>query len=157
MKREYINKGKACSAPGCTRPAQAWGLCLKHRASIPRGDGRRKGYQKPTVPTVIDHDLARSKAESVPDGPSAPEPAAQAQLSARLKAALDMLPFRRRVILALRFGLDSDAGFRTYTYKQIGQIIGLSTERVRQLEAEALRTLKHPARAKALEAEQGEA
>jgi RNA polymerase primary sigma factor len=59
--------------------------------------------------------------------------------SAELAAALDRLNPRMRRVLAQRFGLD---GFRPHTLEEVGTGLGITRERVRQLEARALRELR---------------
>ena len=56
-----------------------------------------------------------------------------------LSRALQALPERERQVLELRFGL---AGERPKTLEQIGEILGISRERVRQLESQAIRRLE---------------
>jgi RNA polymerase primary sigma factor len=58
-----------------------------------------------------------------------------------VKSILDRVDERSRQILILRFGLDGHQG-QPRTYKEIGKIIGLTRERVRQLEKAALAQLK---------------
>ena len=60
---------------------------------------------------------------------------------------LQGLTAREQRVLELRYGL---RGHRQYTLKEVGKIFGLTRERVRQIEKEALRKLRHPSRAKAL-------
>jgi len=60
---------------------------------------------------------------------------------------LQGLTAREQRVLELRYGL---RGHRAYTLKEVGKIFGLTRERVRQIEKEALRKLRHPSRARAL-------
>jgi RNA polymerase primary sigma factor len=62
---------------------------------------------------------------------------------------LQGLTAREQRVLELRYGL---RGHRAYTLKEVGKIFGLTRERVRQIEKEALRKLRHPQRALMLKA-----
>jgi RNA polymerase primary sigma factor len=64
-----------------------------------------------------------------------------------LREALDELPDRERRVLELRYGLADD---KPRTLREIGEILGLSRERVRQLEGRALGELRRSHRARAL-------
>ena len=64
-----------------------------------------------------------------------------------LREALEDLPERERQVLELRYGLDDD---KPRTLREIGEILGLSRERVRQLENRALAELRRSHRARAL-------
>ena len=80
--------------------------------------------------------------ETVPDD-SAPMPDERLQnedLVARLGDLLDVIDEREATILRLRYGLGPDGG-EPMTLKEIGKVIGLTRERVRQLEREALQKL----------------
>ncbi len=68
-------------------------------------------------------------------------------LRERLDEALSALSFREREIVRLRFGL---ADGYAYTLEEVGQIFKVTRERVRQIEAKAVRKLQHPTRAKSL-------
>ncbi|MCU0552083.1 MAG: sigma-70 family RNA polymerase sigma factor [Leptolyngbya sp. Prado105] len=61
----------------------------------------------------------------------------------RLNSVLDHLSDREREIIKLRFGLTDG---QHYTLSEIGQIYDLSRERVRQIQAKAMRKLRHPRR-----------
>ena len=58
---------------------------------------------------------------------------------------LETLTPREEKVLRLRFGLDDG---RARTLEEVGQHFGVTRERIRQIEAKALRKLRHPSRAK---------
>lgn len=63
--------------------------------------------------------------------------------SALISSLLDVLPPREKQIIQMRFGLYGDNGLRReYELNEIGDAIGLTSERVRQLELKAMKTLK---------------
>ncbi len=73
-----------------------------------------------------------------------PEPielASQQMLKAQIAEALGKLTERERKIIQLRFGLE-DGRFRTL--EEVGREFGITRERIRQIEAKALRKLRHP-------------
>ena len=74
--------------------------------------------------------------------------AAQEMLKDKIMAVLDTLSFREREIIKLRYGIGD--GY-TYTLEEVGKIFKVTRERVRQIEAKALRKLQHPVRARKLE------
>lgn len=73
--------------------------------------------------------------------------ATNTMLREQLITVLDTLTDRERKVLALRFGLDDG---RTRTLEEVGQAFDVTRERIRQIEAKALRKLKHPSRSKKL-------
>jgi RNA polymerase sigma factor (sigma-70 family) len=76
------------------------------------------------------------------DLPPAEEAAERADLRAALSAALDSLEPAQSAVLRLRFGLD---GGRPHTLREVGQELGISGERARQLEAAGLHRLRRTA------------
>ncbi len=69
--------------------------------------------------------------------------AAQEMLRQRIDEVLKTLTYREREIIKLRYGLGD--GY-TYTLEEVGRIFRVTRERVRQIEAKAVRKLQHPAR-----------
>ncbi len=72
----------------------------------------------------------------------------QGMLKSRLEEALQHLNYREREIIRLRYGLVD--GY-SYTLEEVGKIFSVTRERVRQIEAKAVRKLQHPMRARILE------
>jgi len=68
-------------------------------------------------------------------------------LKEQLEDVLDTLSSREEKVLRLRFGLDDG---RSRTLEEVGQYFGVTRERIRQIEAKALRKLRHPMRSKRL-------
>jgi len=85
----------------------------------------------------------------IPDNESpAPADAASYQLlREQLSSVLATLTPREELVLKLRFGLDDG---RTRTLEEVGQEFDITRERIRQIEAKALRKLRHPSRSKRL-------
>jgi len=85
----------------------------------------------------------------IPDeGAMAPAEAASHQLlKEQVEAVLDSLSNRERKVLQLRFGLDDG---RSRTLEEVGKEFNVTRERIRQIEAKALRKLRHPSRSKKL-------
>jgi RNA polymerase primary sigma factor len=73
--------------------------------------------------------------------------AQQMMLREQVQLVLDSLSGRERRVIELRYGLD---GARDRTLSEIGDALGVTRERIRQIEAKALRKLRHPSRAKRL-------
>ena len=84
----------------------------------------------------------------VDDQSSAEEQAMDRFLSDEIENALGSLPARDAKVLRLYFGLD---GGREHTLEEIGGMLGVTRERVRQVEAKAIRKMQHPVRSKKLE------
>jgi RNA polymerase primary sigma factor len=74
--------------------------------------------------------------------------ATQEMLKEKIDAVLKTLTYREREIIKLRYGLGD--GY-TYTLEEVGRIFKVTRERVRQIEAKAVRKLQHPVRSRQLE------
>lgn len=74
--------------------------------------------------------------------------ATQEMLRERIESVLNTLTYREREIIKLRYGIGD--GY-TYTLEEVGRIFKVTRERVRQIEAKAIRKLQHPVRARKLE------
>jgi len=72
----------------------------------------------------------------------------QEMLKQKIDQVLNTLTYREREIIKLRYGLGD--GY-TYTLEEVGRIFKVTRERVRQIEAKAVRKLQHPIRARKLE------
>ena len=81
------------------------------------------------------------------DAPAPAEAASFMMLREQLEDVLGTLTDREEQVLRLRFGLDDG---RSRTLEEVGQVFGVTRERIRQIEAKALRKLRHPSRSKKL-------
>ena len=77
--------------------------------------------------------------------PGPADATSNALLAEALKEILDTLTEREADVLRMRFGM---ADGRTHTLEEVGQIFGVTRERIRQIENKAIRKLRHPSRAK---------
>ncbi len=83
------------------------------------------------------------------DSPAPAEAASYTLLKEQLNEVLKTLTPREEEVLRLRFGLDDG---RTRTLEEVGEKFDITRERIRQIEAKALRKLRHPSRSKKLKA-----
>ncbi|WP_366924180.1 RNA polymerase sigma factor RpoD [Metallumcola ferriviriculae] len=81
------------------------------------------------------------------DAPAPAEKASFMLLKEQLEEVLDTLTEREEKVLRLRFGLDDG---RSRTLEEVGKEFHVTRERIRQIEAKALRKLRHPSRSKKL-------
>ena len=77
--------------------------------------------------------------------PGPADATSNALLAEALKDILDTLTEREADVLRMRFGMYDG---RTHTLEEVGQIFGVTRERIRQIENKAIRKLRHPSRAK---------
>ena len=81
------------------------------------------------------------------DSPAPAEAASYELLKEQLEEVLHTLTSREEHVLKLRFGLEDG---RTRTLEEVGKEFNITRERIRQIEAKALRKLRHPSRSKRL-------
>ena len=81
------------------------------------------------------------------DAPAPAEAAAYSLLKEQLEDVLCTLNEREQKVLKLRFGLEDG---RARTLEEVGKEFDVTRERIRQIEAKALRKLRHPSRSKKL-------
>ena len=77
--------------------------------------------------------------------PGPADATSNAMLAEALKEILDTLADREADVLRMRFGMHDG---RTHTLEEVGQIFGVTRERIRQIENKPIRKLRHPSRAK---------
>jgi RNA polymerase primary sigma factor len=105
-------------------------------------------------PVSLDRPVGESEdsyfGDFIEDDKQAPvDSAAQEMLKQRIEQVLKTLTYREREIIKLRYGIGD--GY-TYTLEEVGRIFKVTRERVRQVEAKAIRKLQHPVRARKLRA-----
>ncbi|MBR0447565.1 MAG: sigma-70 family RNA polymerase sigma factor, partial [Clostridia bacterium] len=81
------------------------------------------------------------------DAPAPADAASHTLLKEQLEEVLQSLTEREAKVLRLRFGLDDG---RPRTLEEVGKEFDVTRERIRQIEAKALRKLRHPSRSKKL-------
>jgi RNA polymerase primary sigma factor len=104
-----------------------------------------------SLETPIGDDEESSLGDFIEDekSPSPAENAIDKDLSYQTDLALDSLTPREQKVLKMRFGIGER---QDYTLEEVGKVLGVTRERVRQIEAKAIRRLRHPTRAKLLKA-----
>ena len=91
--------------------------------------------EDPSIGSVVEDARARGPADAT----------SNALLAEALREILDTLTEREADVLRMRFGMYDG---RTHTLEEVGQIFGVTRERIRQIENKAIRKLRHPSRAK---------
>ena len=105
-----------------------------------KGITKEDFLDKETVPLEYVHDLAD-------DGPTAEDAVHLSELKIKITKTLAGLTPREERILRMRLGIGLDTD---YTLEEIGQEFSVTRDRIRQIEAKALRKLKHPSLARNL-------
>jgi len=107
------------------------------------------GQEPVSLETPIGEEEDSHLGDFIPDDdiPSPAEAAAFTLLKEQLIDVLDTLTEREEKVLRLRFGLDDG---RARTLEEVGREFSVTRERIRQIEAKALRKLRHPSRSKKL-------
>jgi RNA polymerase primary sigma factor len=106
-------------------------------------------HQAISLDTPVGEEEDRTLGDFIEDrGALAPaEAAAHQLLKEQVEAVLDSLTGRERRVLQLRFGLEDG---RARTLEEVGKEFNVTRERIRQIEAKALRKLRHPSRSRKL-------
>jgi len=104
-----------------------------------------------SLETPIGDDEESSLGDFIEDekSPSPSDNAIERDLSSQTSLALESLSEREKKVLKMRFGIGER---QDYTLEEVGKVLGVTRERVRQIEAKAIRRLRHPTRAKLLKA-----
>ncbi len=125
---------------------------IAEKAKMPIGEVRRV-LKISRHPISLDRPVGESEDSYFGDfieddrAESPTDSATQQMLRDRIEAVLKTLTYREREIIKLRYGIGD--GY-TYTLEEVGRIFKVTRERVRQVEAKALRKLQHPVRARKL-------
>ncbi len=126
---------------------------IAQAAGVPLDEARRvldMGRQPMSLDRPVGESEDASFSEFVEDVStvSPTHSATHGLLKDRLDSLLKTLTYREREIIRLRYGLTD--GY-TYTLEEVGRIFRVTRERVRQIEAKAVKKLQHPVRSKQLE------
>lgn len=112
-------------------------------------DIKRISMDPMSLESPVGNEDATEYGDFIPDE-SALEPgdaASKELLRTQIRQVLGFLSEREREVLEMRFGLNDG---KDHTLEEVGREFGVTRERIRQIEAKALRKLRHPSRSKAL-------
>ena len=164
--RAIADKGRTIRLPGARRGGRCQAHAAQQRLTQELGreptdaeigaragrrtrSGCRSCARRPACPSSLDQPLGEDEETRVADlvadpadpGPEERRPGAPAQAGGARGPWRETLTERERLVLQLRFGLGDG---HVYPLEKIGQRLGLTRERVRQIEKEALRKLRRP-------------
>ena len=130
--------------PTLEETAEAAGISLEETRRVMRIARHPVSIDRPVGETEDSFfgDFIEDKSTESPDNN-----ATQEMLKEKIDQILKTLTYREREIIRLRYGLGD--GY-TYTLEEVGRIFKVTRERVRQIEAKAVRKLQHPVRSKQL-------
>lgn len=126
--------------------AQALGMSLRKVKRLMRASAQPISLEQPVKSNDREGRIVEMLADENLDSPI--EIAAQHMLRSELTTVLNDLPERERNILLLRYGLEDG---KRRTLEEVGVAFGITRERTRQIEADALRRLRHPSVGKRLQ------
>ena len=112
-------------------------------------EAMRASQEPVSLETPIGEEEDSHLGDFIPDDSAiTPQDAAsQSMLKEQLNSVLSTLTPREEKVIRLRFGLDDG---RPRTLEEVGEVFEVTRERIRQIEAKALRKLRHPSRSKKL-------
>jgi RNA polymerase primary sigma factor len=110
-------------------------------------DISRRGYTVSLETPVGEEDLQLGDLIADQSVPFPDEAAIRRNLAERIRAVLSVLTAREEQVLRKRFGI---GGERERTLREVGEELGLTRERIRQIEAAALAKLRRPSRRRSL-------
>ena len=132
------------------REATTEEIAAKMNMSVEKVRDIMKLAQEPvSLETPIGEEEDSHLGDFIPDddAPAPAEAASYTLLREQLCEVLHTLTPREEHVLKLRFGLEDG---RTRTLEEVGKVFNITRERIRQIEAKALRKLRHPSRSKRL-------
>jgi RNA polymerase primary sigma factor len=103
-------------------------------------------FSAPTIQAILGGNVAQLEGSVYEESEKPEEVLNKKELKAELEKVLGTLTPRETKVLQLRFGLD---GCGEHTLEEIGDMLDIGKERVRQIEAKALRKMRDPSRSKA--------
>src|SRR6266536_4776323 len=143
--RQAIQRGFADSARTIRLPVHVLEM-LSKLSRVERDMHQRLGREPTPEELAVELDRTPDQIEDV-DAPEASELVDRQLMTEQLRSALDALTPREATIMAMRFGLYDG---NPHTLDEIGRALGLTRERIRQLEKQSLSKLRHPSRAQPL-------